>query len=250
MNNAQPTFQKRVGFHWICVAPATILSDEICSDEEHSVSLREETSSNGLCFLSIFRHLPHADMYEAYVAATAEDLRSCPLTIFVTEEQLYYALPYDCRMEQKSAAQIQAILFAHAEKVKPAILTTPSENVQIEEQVMLEPLPEPISVSSQAIEKAIEEVCPMAAPKIWAPTIQQSLLCLALHTLQHEMQHNFKHIELSLLEAWHALIKQTRKWHYAHQQQVVHVVREFDRRNKQPVWNLYIGIPEQLTAVA
>ena len=78
------------------------------------LSLREEASCNGLCFLQVLRYLPNARLYTARVAADPSRVKDQPFEIFCTEEQLAGALPWDCRLEGKSPERILAILKVHA----------------------------------------------------------------------------------------------------------------------------------------
>lgn len=115
------TFLQRIGYHWPCVALASILADETRTDDETDLplSLRDEASCSGLTYLQITRYLPHADLYLARVADDPARLGASDLLAFFTEEQLTNALPWDTRLQPKEPGEIQAAIRAHAASLQP-----------------------------------------------------------------------------------------------------------------------------------
>ena len=117
-----PTFLQRIGYHWICVAPATVLCAEYLPEEdteEPICSLREEASKDGLCFLSVHRYIPSAELYVARVANDPEKVKEQLFSIFLSEEQLRAALSWDCRPQGKNPAKILTTLFEHERAIQP-----------------------------------------------------------------------------------------------------------------------------------
>src|SRR5258706_9697483 len=110
------TFLSRTGYHWACVAPASILCGDSLVEEgtgERLPSLREEASRDGLCFLEVFHYIPGTDLYVAHVDADPDQVKERFFRVIFTEKQLAYALPWDCRLQGKSSARILSILYAH-----------------------------------------------------------------------------------------------------------------------------------------
>src|SRR5260370_18233668 len=95
------TFLSRIGYYWVCVAPATILCGDRAPEEDSDaapLSLREEASCNGLCFLQVLRYLPNARLYTARVAAVPSKVKAQPFEIFFTEDHLPSLFPWHFRL--------------------------------------------------------------------------------------------------------------------------------------------------------
>ena len=95
---ATTPFPRRIGFHHICVAPATLLSDE--RDEGETSSLRSEASYERHCYLSVTKSLGDGT-YLARVAANALHVQTQGFTIVLSEEQLADAIIWDCRTPER-----------------------------------------------------------------------------------------------------------------------------------------------------
>src|SRR5258708_38638749 len=111
----QSTFLQRTGYHWPCVALASILSDDTRTDDDTtlSLSLRAEASCDGLTYLQVLKYLPHADLYLASVACDPADLAASNLLAFFTEEQLTNTLPWDIRLQHQAADEIRMAIRVH-----------------------------------------------------------------------------------------------------------------------------------------
>jgi hypothetical protein len=131
------TFEKRVGLHWTCAIPAAVLSAAWC-DTQEIPKLGE------IAFIQVYRALGDGD-YLARRSSEAEDVHE-GYTHLITEEQLDYALPYDCRLRSHPSERICKILCAHAAIIRPAV-PKPPEPVDTEaaslpdRPVLLHPVP-------------------------------------------------------------------------------------------------------------
>jgi hypothetical protein len=111
-------FLQRVGYYWTCILPADILSSEAvdCSDPS---SLRKDASSDELSFCQVINSLQDGS-YKARVAASPDaDFISQGYTVLLSEEQLAYALPWDCRLQGRSPEYICKVLLAHRASLQP-----------------------------------------------------------------------------------------------------------------------------------
>src|SRR5438270_11944995 len=91
----QQSFAQRIGYLVTCVIPAALLSAEPTYDEDTS-DLRKDASQDGLSYVQITQLLEDG-VYLARVAA-APNCVSKGYTILLSEQQLYPALPWDCRL--------------------------------------------------------------------------------------------------------------------------------------------------------
>src|SRR5215471_10769078 len=133
----QRTFLERFGHHGVCILPDDVLSDDPLTDPEtgeelpslrEQVSLTEGIIHHCLCYARVLRTCGDG-LYWADVAVTP-DLGNA-LRVILTEEDLYFALPYDVRVQGKSSAHILKMMAAHAREVRPV------------QRVASEPPPEP-----------------------------------------------------------------------------------------------------------
>jgi hypothetical protein len=94
------------------VIPTAVLSAQWDQTQEPS-PLSEIT------FLQVYRSLGSGD-YLARKSSRIETVQE-GYTHLLTEEQLFYALPYDCRLKGHEEVQICTILCAHAAEVRSAV---------------------------------------------------------------------------------------------------------------------------------
>jgi hypothetical protein len=121
MSGLHNTFDQRAIFSWKYVITDNAFSAEAISlDGEPPISLRDEVSCDGLCYVQVIGRTAGGDLYIARVAAAPHLVSAQTFTIFLTEEQLRFALPWDCRVEGKSTEHILAMLRAHATALQPA----------------------------------------------------------------------------------------------------------------------------------
>lgn len=154
------SFFQRSGYHWPCVALATILANDIRAEENdhHPLSLRDEASENGLTYLQVVRYLPHTDLYVARVACDPEALGTSDLLAFFTEAQLTYALPWDVRLQSKCSGEIRTAIDAHAASLRPARARQVHQegSQQVCPMLPLNPFPEAVEVSREALHDALQ----------------------------------------------------------------------------------------------
>ncbi len=254
----QRTFLTRIGYHWTCVAPATLLSDDLLRDEDNNPlpTLREEASSDGLCYLQLVRVASCGDLYVARVAASPDELCPQSLTVFFTEVQLRSALAWDCRLQGKSSQCILKLLHAHAAAIQPALQTCEHvvQEQSVSEEEPLVPLGH-VTVSQsclsshfgtpqQSLHEDTRMYCESKAVRL--VHVQQSLLLAVLHALTSEMRRASDVAQKSLLQARCALIAQVREWQKQTQQRVVNPVPFFDTQVQQLFWNLSLIVPSSL----
>ena len=115
----------------VCVLPDDVLSDDPLTDPETGEelpSLRDQVSLvNGInhrmfCYARVLRTCGDG-LYWADVAAEPDLVNT--FRVILTEEDLYFALPYDVRVQGKSPAQILKMMTAHAREVRPVQRVAP-----------------------------------------------------------------------------------------------------------------------------
>jgi hypothetical protein len=161
----QHMFFQRFGNHGMCVLPDDVLSDDSLIDPETGEdvpSLREQVSLvNGIyhrmfCYARVLRTCGDG-LYWADVAATPDFVNT--FRVILTEEDLYFALPYDVRVQGKSPAHILKMMAAHAREVRPAQRVTPELTPELAPAPVLplEPLVV-VEVSNDELQEAIGPV--------------------------------------------------------------------------------------------
>ncbi|MGZ3611637.1 MAG: hypothetical protein ACXVBU_16415, partial [Ktedonobacteraceae bacterium] len=161
----QRTFFQRFGTHGVCVLPDDVLSDDPLTDPvtgEELPSLREQVSLvNGtyhhtFCYVRVLRTCGDG-RYWADVAATPDMVNT--YRVILTEEDLYFALPFDVRVQGKSPAHILRMMAAHARAVRPVqrvepVVTTVHSPAPV---LPLEPLVV-VEVSSEDLQASMDVV--------------------------------------------------------------------------------------------
>ena len=257
------TFARRATFFWTCIASATILDDSEIQQEEEGqekpCSLRQEASCNGLCYVRVLRQVNQTDLYFAEVAATPDRLQTHPLTIFLTEEQLYYTLPYDIRLMQfqetlkdKAPARIIDLLRKHAATVRPLEQKEPASeaHAQTAPSVPLIPLEgETIEVPAEAIQDALAPASPARSHRTPSGTfvsvsrLQQTLLNAAIDHLMGKLYQGKERAQALVLHTQCALLARLQRWQRRTHQQVVNAIPVFNKQHHQVMWRLSVGIP-------
>ena len=127
----QRTFFQRFGTHGVCVLPDDVLSDDPLTDPEtgeelpslrDQVSLVNGTYHHTFCYVRVLQTCGDG-LYWADVAATSDMVNT--YRVILTEEDLYFALPFDVRVQGKSPAQILKMMAAHARAVRPVQRVAP-----------------------------------------------------------------------------------------------------------------------------
>ena len=161
--------------YWTYVAPASILAgptQEQLQQPERELTLREEASSDGLTWLKVVRQLDCGDLYLAHVAASPD--METPFLVFLTEEQLRFALPWDARLANRclmdgilDSERILPALYAHHAAIQPAVRrclpSTDQANISVPQSATsrpdqgeetLTPLP-PVFVTERHMKKVL-----------------------------------------------------------------------------------------------
>lgn len=256
------TFLQRIGYHWPCVALATILAGETHADDETALplSLRDEASCNGLTYLQVTRYLPHADLYLARVADDPARLGISDLLAFFTEEQLTNALPWDIRLQHKGPGEIQAAIRAHAASIQPICSLTPADVQQAVPQpdfsaLTFHPLAETIAITRDELCDALqatlleqqEETNQVGtSPSQAAHAIQQALLLAALDKLMERLWQTPSQATSLLSQARCKLLVQLRRWQHWTRQRIVNASPRWSQMRECVVWELTIGIPVRI----
>jgi hypothetical protein len=270
------TFPQRIGLHWPCVAPATILSGESFKEEDGTLlqSLRSVASHDGLCFLRVIK--PFYDgTYLAQVAASLDLLDEQSDTVVFTEEQLLSAFPHDCRVEGRIGQQegtqsgVQTLLCAHALEMQPLQPTDPEHGCQPLQSdpipVPLEPLEIPVEIQAEdvpmilaagadvmalveqgfrghalALQRAVFD---KVSKRTGSFSRQQAFLHALLDNLMDRLYAGIAQAKALVLKACCSLVARVQRWHRQNRQRIVQVLPIF--LAQQVLWRLIIGIPWQ-----
>src|SRR5260370_1733892 len=159
------SFFDRFGHQGTIVLPDEVLSNDSLTDPdtgEELPSLRDQISLvNGiyhrmLCYARVLRACGDG-LYWTDVAATSDFANAH--RVLLMEEDLYFALPYDVRVQGKRPAQILKMMAAHAREVRPAQRVEPAITLELAPAPVLplEPLAV-VEVSSDELQEAIGPV--------------------------------------------------------------------------------------------
>lgn len=253
------SFFQRSGYHWPCVALATILANDIRAEENdhHPLSLRDEASENGLTYLQVVRYLPHTDLYVARVACDPEALGTSDLLAFFTEAQLTYALPWDVRLQSKCSGEIRTAIDAHAASLRPARARQVHQegSQQVCPMLPLNPFPEAVEVSREALHDALQATVAEqqgetrqvgVSPTQATQTLQQALLLAALDQLMARLWHTPNQARSLLAQARCKVLARLRTWQQYTHQRVVTAAPFWHAAKGCVLWRLTIGIPVAL----
>ncbi|GCE15319.1 hypothetical protein [Tengunoibacter tsumagoiensis] len=276
MANAK-TFQRRVGFHWTCVAPATILPDLCFSmgedGSEVMPSLREEMSREGLCFLRVLG-IASDGLYLTHVSPSPYSIQTDYTTVFLSEEDLWMAYPWDCRFQRSGVtpAKIVSFLQAHAQNVRPFQPNTlsqraertffPEESLTALESLILpiDALPELQNIEDESLIPSVEDVKEdlpshqrvyhnLVHRHIASPTGQQILLMAVVDALMSQLYGMVDQRQALLLQQRCVLVEQVRHWHLLTHQCVVHALFSSGGMNE-PCWHVTVGVPSRFLTAA
>jgi hypothetical protein len=198
-------------------------------------------------------------MYVCRVAASP-DRAATGYTVLLTEEQLYFALPWDHRLEwedhlctqKRCPESILALLRLRAAEVQPLTkrAAVPIETVTATLPVTaLTPL-DTVEVSQEEIQDAIALVrkqgknIDQQQRHTSQVQLQQALLSAMIDTLMEQLYQVQEHTLALTLKARCALIAQIQRWHrQAHHERLVNAVARFSPERQQVVWCLTVGLP-------
>jgi len=211
------TFFERFGHQGVVILPNMVLCDDPLTDAitgEELPSLREQVSlvddvyHRQLCYARVLS--PCGDsLYWALVAATPNFVNA--QRVVLTEEALYFALPWDIRLQGKCSGDILTAMQAHAQAIRPVQRVVPEsfqsqreyprydtsqshpqEQPKTPEAATLIPLPE-LFVSYQTVDEVITESLEPSYTDIPShPTSWARLVWLraALAMVRRQMRHS------------------------------------------------------------
>jgi hypothetical protein len=258
----QRTFFERFGHHGICVLPDDVLADDPLIDPETSEeipSLREQISlTDGMhprmfCYVQVLRTCGDS-LYWADGAATPDLVNA--FRVILTEEDLYFALPYDVRVQGKSPSQIRKMMAAHAREVRPAqrVASVVTPACTLVPVLLLEPLTV-VEVSAEELQAAIGPVTKdthretnqrRVSRPISSLWMQQAFLQAIIDTLM--MQLYWSHwthdtARISTIRAQCALVSSIQRWQRQSRQRCVNAVPVWSQEHHAVVWHLTVGDP-------
>jgi hypothetical protein len=258
----QRTFFQRFGTHGICILPDNVLSDDVLIDPETGeelLSLREQVSMvNGInhrrfCYASVLRACGDG-LYWADVSAEPDLVNT--LQVILTEEDLYFALPYDVRVQGKSSAQILKMMTAHAREVQPAqriaSVVTPERTPA--PVLSLEPLTA-VEVSNDELQAAIGPVTidthtdtnqKRVSRPIGSLCLQQAFLRVIIDVLMTRLywsQWAYDSVRSFAIRTQCAIISSIQRWQRQSRQRCVNAVPVWRDEQHTVVWQLTVGDP-------
>ena len=248
---AQRTFIQRIGCLVPCVIPATLLDAEPLDIEDPS-SLRADASrEDGLSFIQV-KYALEDGLYLSRVAA-APDRIAQGYTVLFTEEQLYFALPWDERLQDQSADRIQDQLRACAAEVRPSKkIPAPREAASLS-SASLTPI-DTVEVSREALQDALALVTKKGnnADSTQHSTnqaqVQQALLCAAIDALMNQLYQTQERVQALTIQARCALLARLQRWQRHTQERLVNTVAAFSTERQEVVWRLTIGLPASFSS--
>ena len=258
----QRTFFQRFGTHGVCVLPDDVLSDDPLTDPETGdelPSLRDQ--------VSLVNGINHRMFYYARVLRTCGDgLYWADVTaepdlvnafqVILTEENLYFALPYDVRVQGKSSAQILKMMTAHAREVRPAQRIAPVVTLERTPApvLSLEPLAV-VEVSNDELHAAIGPVTTdihkdtnqqKVSRLAGSSRLQQAFLRVIIDVLMTQLY--WSHLvhesaRSSTIRAQCATVSSLQRWQRHSRQRCVNAVPVWSNEKHTLMWHLTVGDP-------
>ncbi len=239
------TFFARFGHQGLCVLPAHVLCNDPLTDPDtgqalpsvrEEVCVDEEGHHHLVCYARVLKACGDG-LYWADVAATPE--LATRHRVVLREEDLYFALPYDVRVQGKSPAHLLSRMQAPARAVRPLQRVKPTP--QRAPIVPLAPLAT-VQVSPQAVQEALgpREMDPH-------PDTKQRPVCLPISAVR--MQRAFLQVLSAALEAiqqdettrrQRAALAGVQRWQRETRQRCVNAIPL--SREGQAVWQLTVGL--------
>ena len=258
----QRTFFQRFGHHGVCALPDDVLSDDPLTDPETGdelPSLRDQVSLvNGInhrrfCYARVLRSFGDG-LYWADVAATPDLINA--FQVILTEEDLYFALPYDVRVQGKSSAQILKMMTAHAREVRPAQRIAPVVTPERSPApvLSLEPLTA-VEVSNDELQAAIGPVTmdthtdtnqKRVSRPAGSSRLQQAFLRVIIDVLMTQLywsQWANDSVRSSAIRTQCAIVSSIQRWQRQSRQRCVNAVPVWRDEQHTVVWHLTVGDP-------
>ena len=276
------SFFQRFGHLGVCILPAEVLSNDLLrvDPEMHTVppSLRQSASALGLCFAQVLHSFADG-LYWADVAATPDLLDA--QRVLLTEELLYYALPWDIRLVDKCSDDIRKLLFAHAQEVQPARPqaaprqdTDQLHSLTPAPVVPLEPLADAtVVLTTDELQEALDPHSPESdrfndpdnhlveliskkakrspfGERVSSFSMQQAFLRAMIDALMTQLYQIQDQATALLLKARCGLLALLQRWHRLTRQRVVNAFPAWSEERHCIVWHLQVGVPARSSALA
>jgi hypothetical protein len=275
----QRTFFQRFGTQGICVLPSDILSNDLLrvDPETHTMppTLRKQASALGLCYARVLCSFADG-LYWAEVASTPDLVDA--QRVLLTEEQLYHALPWDIRLQDRLPGAIRDLMFAYAQTVQPILRQmTPQKQTAAVAIAVLTPAPivplEPLAdatveVTTGELQEALNPHSPEETgenhfelitgkvkrlpftQRVGSFMMQQAFLRAMIDALMARLYQVQDHLVALSFKARCALLAQIQRWHRASGQRVVNAVAVWNDERQRVVWQLTVGVPIAAYAAA
>lgn len=266
----QRTFFRRFGCHGVCVLPDSLLSDDPLANPdtaEELPSLRDQVSLvNGvyhreICYARIVRTCGDG-LYWADVAATSDFANT--YRIILTEEDLYFALPYDVRVQGKTPTQICTMMVAHAREVRPAQRVEQVTSITECMPAPILPL-EPCAVVEVGNETLLEAIGLVTmdpfrdtnkrrvSRSIGSVRMQQAFLQVIIDALMAQLscsQQAQASMPTSRIRTQCATVSFLQRWQRQSRQRIVNALHVWNDEQHAVTWQLTVGDPLAVLAVA
>jgi hypothetical protein len=176
--------------------------------------------------------------------------------VILSEEDLYFALPYDVRVQDKRLPRILKMMAAHAREVRPVERNAPEPTI--------EPAPVPVLSLEQltTVEISNEELQEAIGPLIkdihkgttrqresrfiGSVCLQQAFLRLIIDALMMEVywsQRAYKSVRSSMIRMQCATVSFLQRWHRRSRQRLVNAVPVWRDEQHAVMWHLTVGCP-------
>jgi hypothetical protein len=274
------TFFQRFGTQGICVLPSDVLSNDLLrvDPEMHTMptTLRNQASILGLCYAHVRRSFTDG-LYWADVAATPDLVDA--QRVLLTEEQLYHALPWDVRLQDREPDTIRTLMFAHAQTVRPVQRQTTLEQADTTSIAVaaltpapvlpLEPLADAtVEVTTSELQEAFDPHFPDETSeslferstgkvkrlsfiqRVGSFTMQQAFLRAMIDALMTRIYQAHDHLAALSLQGRCAILAQVQRWHRVTRQRVVNAIPVWSEERQRVVWQLTVGVPVAAYAAA
>jgi hypothetical protein len=258
----QRTFFERFGHHGVCVLPDDVLSDDPLTDPvtgEELLSLRDQVCQaigihhSMLYYARVLRTCGDS-LYWADIAATPDLVNA--FQVILSEEDLYFALPYDVRVQDKRPAQILKMMAVHEREVRPAQRIVP--------ETAIEPAPAPalplkplavVEVSNEELQEAIKPLIKNIHRKtirqgvfrsISSVSLQQAFLQVIIDVLMSELywtQQACESVRSCRIRMQCTIVSCLQHWQRHSRQRCVNAVPIWRDEQRAVMWQLTVGGP-------
>jgi hypothetical protein len=244
----QRTFSRRIGYCITCVIPAELLSEDPLDEQDRS-SLRTDASKDQLSYIQVSRMMEES-LYLARVASAPENVAN-GYTVLLNEQQLFFALPWDARLQGKPAECILRQLHAHALELQPHmqnVLTLERYVDGAHQEVQLLPL-DTVEVSVEALQDAIIPIRTHTKNAIRSGrsnlfSVQQALLRAMVDVLMEQLyQGQAKADALTLKQRCVRLLQVQQLHRRTRRGRPVNAVPHFSATQHEMMWQLTVSLP-------